>query len=162
MAVKAAVSSKEFLAMSFPGLEPELIDGEIRERAMPSYLHGEIQGLLFGVLRAAGFSASIELRVPLGERVRVVDVAAYRQRPVERYPTNPAEIAIEVLSPDDRMHDVIEKCREYSTWGVPHIWLVDPELQALYVYQKGSLQNVSALELPERKLRITMGDLVAA
>ena len=51
-------------------------------------------------------------------------------RNLELVPTIPPFVAIEILSPDDRMTDVRNKLAEYRAWGVTHVWLVGSSLQA--------------------------------
>jgi Uma2 family endonuclease len=64
-------------------------------------------------------------------------------------PTSPPLIAIEILSPDDRMAETLDKLREYRRWGVPHVWLVDPEAQVLYSFAEDALKASSRLDIPE-------------
>jgi Uma2 family endonuclease len=44
----------------------------------------------------------------------------------ERVLDQPPLIAIEILSPDDRLMDLQEKIDEYVKFGVEHIWIFDP------------------------------------
>jgi len=44
----------------------------------------------------------------------------------EPYPTKPIAVVIEILSPRDSFTRVIQKCRKYSSWGVPDILVFDP------------------------------------
>jgi Uma2 family endonuclease len=45
------------------------------------------------------------------------------------------ELAIEVVSPTDRMVEVLEKVREYFQAGAQLVWLVLPSERLIYVYQ---------------------------
>ena len=65
---------------------------------------------------------------------------------------------IEILSPDDRMADVLEKLAEYRTLGVPHVWLADPIARRFFVYT-GGLLEAPAFGLPEFGLEITPGEI---
>jgi Uma2 family endonuclease len=67
-------------------------------------------------------------------------------------------IAIEILSPDDRLTEVREKLEEYRRWGVPHVWLVDPHSRRLYVCTTG-LCEVSSFHVPEFELQIHPADI---
>lgn len=67
-------------------------------------------------------------------------------------------IAIEIISPDDRYATVIRKLQEYAEWGVPHIWLIDPEAKTLAVY-RNSLQPVTSFELPELGITIPASEI---
>ena len=48
---------------------------------------------------------------------------------------------------------------EYSAWGIPHIWLVDPAQRRLQVYSAGTLSEVSTLEIPEYDARLTSAQI---
>ncbi|MGA8025842.1 MAG: Uma2 family endonuclease, partial [Bryobacteraceae bacterium] len=43
------------------------------------------------------------------------------------YPTKPVDIVAEILSPDDAMTKVFDKCRNYARIGIPQMFVFDPE-----------------------------------
>jgi Uma2 family endonuclease len=55
---------------------------------------------------------------------------------------------VEIISPDDRYSEVLEKLAEYRQWGASHIWVVDPHRRTLAVYDAGALLPASSLALP--------------
>lgn len=59
----------------------------------------------------------------------------------EGYFQIPPDLAVEVLSPDDRRADVRAKIKEYVFYSVLLVWLADPELRIVTVY-KGSMRGV--------------------
>ncbi|MCC7341931.1 MAG: Uma2 family endonuclease [Bryobacterales bacterium] len=67
-------------------------------------------------------------------------------------------IAIEIISPDDRIADVLEKLREYTAAGIVHVWLLDPRNKRLYFYQDG-LREVQGYPVPELAMEASAGDL---
>lgn len=69
-------------------------------------------------------------------------------------PDSPPLIAIEILSPDDRLAEVREKLEEYRAWGVPHIWLVDPHSRRLYRCEE-RLREVSLFKVGELAIEVT-------
>jgi len=71
---------------------------------------------------------------------------------------NPPFIAIEVLSPDDKLAKVLEKLEDYRDWGVPHVWLVDPHLKRLYTCDAG-LTKVATLQIPALGIELTPADI---
>jgi Uma2 family endonuclease len=117
----------------------ELIDGEPVEMTPSSdessWIAGEIFGHLWNYLRThpigrvfpadAGFALFANR-----DTVRAPDVAFVR---MERLPalsrtfvTVPPDLAVEVLSPSDRLADALSKVSMYLEAGVPLVWLIDP------------------------------------
>jgi hypothetical protein len=47
---------------------------------------------------------------------------------------------------------------EYHSWGVPHVWLVDPQSRRLYTCNDG-LTEVSTLTIPELNIELTPADV---
>lgn len=43
-------------------------------------------------------------------------------------------LAVEVISPNDRFKDVLARVREYFQYGVQVVWVISPEEQQVYVY----------------------------
>jgi Uma2 family endonuclease len=74
------------------------------------------------------------------DTVRGPDVAFWsitRQPTIpEGYFEIPPDLAVEVLSPDDRRKDVRAKIKEYLFYGVKLVWLVDPETRIVTVYRE--------------------------
>jgi len=82
-------------------------------------------------------------------RYLIPDVAVFwPSAPAELVPDTPPFIAIEILSPDDRMHAVRDKLQEYRAWGAGHVWLIDPHSRRLYTCDTG-LTDVTSLIVPE-------------
>lgn len=102
-----------------------------------------------------------ELRVRIEPQLfRVIDFAVYRDSiPEGRYGTSPAYMAIEIVSPDDRYNDLTQRLEEYRRWGVPHVWLVDPQLKRLYEYTEAGLLQYASLRLPEFDFEISAQEL---
>ncbi|MBY0504110.1 MAG: Uma2 family endonuclease [Bryobacteraceae bacterium] len=166
MAAPTRVDPKEYLATSFAGPDREFVHGELRERSMPTYLHGKIQALLcirFGAL-IGHYPLFIvtEFRHALDPQrlYRIPDVAVFSGRePSQPIPDTPPLVAIEIASPDDRLIDTLTKFGEYRTWGVPNVWMVDPVAKQLYLYDATGLHPVAALSLPQYEFSITLADL---
>ena len=98
-----------------------------------------------------------ELRVRVEpRRFRVVDLAVYRDsQPEGRYATTPPFVAIEIVSPDDRYGRLTHRLEDYRRWGVPHVWLVDPELKRLYEYSEAGLLQHASLRLADFDFEIS-------
>jgi Uma2 family endonuclease len=143
----AKLTLREFEAL--PETEPasELIDGEVVQKPMPTFEHGVIQSLLSFVLltflRAHPLGAvGSEVRCIFGpagsERPYVPDLVFIRSERVRlisrRQPFRGApDLAVEILTPDDRPDRVAAKVAFYLLHGVRLVWLVDPEARAVTV-----------------------------
>jgi Uma2 family endonuclease len=164
MGTKAALPVEEYLHTAFPDLDKEYRDGVLVERSLPDYLHSKTQGLLialFVALRKA-FPVFVcpELRVRVRPGlIRIPDVSVYYpNEPQEPVPTIPPFVAIEILSPDDRMTDVRAKFAEYRAWGVTHVWLVDPHSKRMYTCD-AELVEVSVLRITELGVELRPADI---
>jgi len=154
MATQTLLSVEEYLRTSFDGTDVEYVDGELVERGMPDDPHSATQVRLIELFHDLRKHKTIytrtELRVRVSpKRCRVIDVAVFLEPPSARYPSTPPWVAIEIVSEDDRMSHIIEKFEDYRRWGVAHIWLIDPRLRRLYLYDSSGLREVPALAIPE-------------
>lgn len=82
------------------------------------------------------------------------------QEPVDDLPRELPLVVIEIVSPDDRHENIMERLEDFRTWGVPHVWLVDPGIGRTYVYRDASLTAVGAFELPEFGVRIAAEEVL--
>ena len=159
MAAQTQISVEEYLRTSFDGPDREYVDGEIVERNVGDYRHSKAQRRLVTLFDRLADNLPLhplpELRVKLApKRYRVIDLAVFSgDEPTEDVPSSPPLIAIEILSPDDRFADVLEKFEDYRKWGVPHCWFVDPRSRKIYVYSAG-LSEVPAFRIPEFDVEI--------
>jgi len=147
------ITAEEFAAMEEPadGSRQELVRGEIVSMPQPQGLHGQVQlqigWLLKNVVTVQKLGWVVTESGVITERdpdtVRGPDVSFFR---IDRHPNRPRgyfeippDIAVEVLSPDDRRRKVLEKIQEYLDHGVRIIWLVDPEpeAQTVEIYRPG-------------------------
>ncbi len=126
------VPVKEYLMTVY---EPdcEYIDGRVEERNLGEHDHGFLQillGTLFTNHRADwGVRAVTDVRTQVKpSHFRVPDVSVLRaDAPKEPIITHPQLIAIQILSPEDRLNRLQEKIDDYLTFGVENIWIFDPE-----------------------------------
>jgi Uma2 family endonuclease len=131
----------------------ELVRGEVIVMPSPKAKHGvicsEIARLLGNIVKPAklGWVTANDAGVILErepDTIRGPDVAFWS---ITRQPAMPADyfeippdIAVEVLSPDDRRKEVREKIKDYISHGVRLVWLVDAETRTVTVYH-GSLRG---------------------
>ena len=133
----------------------ELVRGELRMMIPAGYEHGRItmnlstpiaihakaNGLGTVVAAETGFRLA---RDP--DTVRAPDVAfvhADRPGPADRgYYAGPPDLAVEVLSPDDRPGYVREKVAEWIEAGTRAVWVVDPHTRKVTVHEPGGEPRV--------------------
>jgi Uma2 family endonuclease len=163
---RSQIGVEEYLDLVFDDRpEPDYVHGKVVDRALPTPIHSQIQSLL--AIFFAPLLTRIRLILMSGLRVqieprlfRVVDFTVYLDsRPEGRYATTPAYVAIEIVSPDDRHSELTERLEDYRRWGVPHVWLVDPQLKRMYKYTEAGLLQFPALRLPEFDFEISAQEL---
>jgi Uma2 family endonuclease len=165
MATTVHIPVEEYLSKEFQDRNPEYVDGELVERALPTYKHGKIQlrfGWIFGnARRRHPLFATSEARLRVTPaRVRVPDVAVFAgSEPEEDYPDHPPLVIVEILSPTDAWTSVMDRLREFEEWGVRHLWLVDPSKRRFHVFSNGDIRTVATLDLPEYEISIRPEDL---
>ena len=130
------VSVEEYLARTEkPNCESE--DGVLHPKPMPTGLHAFIQSRLILLLNKLGALALPELTVRLGPTVFLVPAVAVVRRLEPDYPTEPALLCIEILSPKDGLGAMLAKCEKYHAWGVPFCWVIDPVKRVAWEYSLG-------------------------
>lgn len=151
---------------------PEYLSGEIiepgviRTMSRPLAPHRRAAGQCYRALgdideAAGGVGWWIELEpaVRFGDRLFNPDIAGWR---VERSPNPPDGYPItllpdwccEILSPSTARDDRLVKLPHYARFGVPWIWIIDPALRSIEVYQtverKPVLEDVARDDAEER------------
>ena len=122
--------------------------GEAVQKTTPTWLHSILQSILGELLRRAGYRAGSELELRIDPNWQPVpDIAGTLKTIREPYPTEPIEVVIEILSPDDRMSYILNKCRHYSRIGIPQIFVFDPESRQAWQWTNNSLEAISQMRL---------------
>ncbi len=122
--------------------------------------------VLFAIHRAEwGVEVFPELRTQTRDtRFRVPDVLVVRAgEKFERYCDQPPLIAIEILSPEDTLTAMQAKAAEYRSFGIEHIWIIDPEPRIAYRYAEAALEEVRSGELtvPGTPIRVVLSEMFA-
>jgi Uma2 family endonuclease len=151
MSTTSRLRLDEFLAM--PDIEErrlELIDGEVVEKPMPTWGHGNLALRIGAALDRAGF-ASVEARaiIPASATVDasapLPDVAFYRSDPPadDEWMTRPPHVAVEILSPGQSRRDLRAKVDAYVAFGVESVWIVDPATRTVDVHEQGERRTIA-------------------
>jgi Uma2 family endonuclease len=130
----------------------ELIDGELVEKAAPTFEHGRAQGHTAGALGGpfdrrvggpggpGGWWIATEVDVLLDGRGYRPDLAGWRRArqpdpPRERPVTICPDWICEIVSESNRTIDTVTKLRRYHQAGVPHYWILDTAERTLTVHR---------------------------
>lgn len=136
----------------------ELDEGEVVEVPPPGELHGILCAWIIHLLwkyveaRGKGYVCSNDTGLVIKRRPAIVrgpDIMLYDEnRPLRKFSRKFAErlpkLVVEVLSGTDRMAKVNRKVSQYLKRGIPLVWVVDPEAEAVSVYRPG--QDVYVVE----------------
>src|SRR3984957_4425063 len=124
----------------------EYWDGEAVQKTMPTRLHSLIQEILVRLLGALGYDAGQEITLKLDPAYEPIpDVIAAEGGIGDPYPTEPFEVAIEILSPEDPFARVLRKCRRYDKWGIGQVVVVDPKARLIWRFESGSLKETDTV-----------------
>lgn len=144
MATKAPPDRKltyeEFLAWCDDDTWAEWVDGEVVMLSPTSERHEDLRRFLEAILgifveqRGLGrvLGASFQMRLPepvkSGRQPDLLFIAADRLACLkETYLDGPADLVVEIISPESRLRDRGEKFAEYEMGGVREYWLLDPD-----------------------------------
>jgi Uma2 family endonuclease len=144
------LTAEDLLAMPGDGMRYELVKGEVRTMPPGGSEHGAVGirlstplaqhveahrlGVVFGA--ETGFILS---RDP--DTVRAPDIAFVRQERIPRaglpktYWPGAPDLAVEIMSPSDRVFEVDEKVEEWLVAGTKMVWVVNPRQRTVTVYR---------------------------
>jgi len=141
-----------------PDLDPcELVAGRLVQMPPTGFEHGDVECGLGLELRTwvnatrrgkvAGGEVGIFIRRN-PDTVRAADLLFISHERLARrgpspYLDVPPELVVEILSPDDRWSEVMEKLEDYFSAGIDRVWLIDIRLRRVSVYR--SLDEVETL-----------------
>ena len=132
--------TKEEFHARYDGEKPyfEYWNGEAVQKSAPTLLHALIQRILLNLLQGIGYSSFPELEIRLNPNYQPIpDVVAMEKLPKGSYPTEPFEVVIEILSPDDNFSRTLRKCAMYEGWSISQIVVIDPTDRLIWSYQNG-------------------------
>jgi Uma2 family endonuclease len=143
----------------------EIINGELVQKALPSFDHGSAQlglGQFLGPYNRrpggrhpGGWWLATEVEVQYdGKQIYRHDLVGWRrettpERPSGRLIRIRPDWVAEVLSPSNAGNDLSKKLRTLHNHGVPHYWIVDPEHRALLVMRWTADGYLTALTASE-------------
>ena len=147
MVATRQVTVEEFAEMPLQGIW-ELVDGELIELSPAAGRSGWITGNVFALLAnhvrqsGSGWAFSAETGFVLfadRQTVRSPDAAVVLSHRLAELPDSfvpmAPDLAVEVLSPSDRMADALAKAAMYLQAGTSLVWLVNPATRTVVVFR---------------------------
>jgi Uma2 family endonuclease len=132
---------EQFLDWADEDTYAEWVDGEVELMSPASEVHQDVSDFLTAVMRvyveehASGriLSAPFQMKLSQLRRGREPDILFIANQNLSRLKRNyldgPADIAIEIISPESVLRDRGIKYAEYEAGGVREYWVFDPESQ---------------------------------
>jgi Uma2 family endonuclease len=150
MAAATHISLEEFHARYAHESGYEYWFGEVVQKSVPTWLHAMLQSLLAEIFFEHGYFSGSELDLQISRDFQPrPDVAASLELETPGYPTKPIDIVAEILSPDDPVGKVLEKCQHYADLGIRQIYIFDPIERTAHQWDQANqqLQRITALIL---------------
>jgi Uma2 family endonuclease len=159
MSVTTPTTAEELLKLPSGEHRYELIAGELFVMSPGNWRHGalagEMHGLLWSYVKAkslgvvfAAETGYLLQRDP--DTVRAPDVSFIHRdnfpadNPKDAYWPGAPDLAVEVLSPDDRKTKVAEKTQAWLDAGAKLVWNIDPQAQRVTVHRAdGSTETLT-------------------
>ncbi len=150
------LTADELLRLDIPDKRTELIRGRLIVREPAGFRHGVVAQNIgwrigeFVAAHALGVVVAAETGFKLEsnpDTVRAPDAGfVSRSRLPETLPKGYADfaldLAVEVLSPDDRPGEVLAKVSNWLTSGVRLVWVLDPERRLARVYRADGTESL--------------------
>jgi Uma2 family endonuclease len=131
------ITYEEFLDWADEDTLAEWVNGEVVMYSPASEPHQRIVGFLLTVMRIfveqrdLGTVLSAPFQMKLEHSGREPDLVFVAQEHLDRlketYLEGPADLVVEIVSPESEGRDRGEKFYEYARGGVPEYWLIDPQ-----------------------------------
>jgi Uma2 family endonuclease len=162
----APISEAEYLSTAYE-LDCEYQYGVLIERNVGEQDHSWLEAALGAWFFRRRKLWNIEVYTAQTVRLRdgkymIPDVCVTQgPRPAERIFTSPPLIWIEILSREDRLIRVNEKISQVLDFGVPNVWVIDPEtLEAeIYTSQGRRKINDGVLRVEGTPIEVRLHDL---
>ena len=161
MSTTSQVTAAELLALpSGMGKRYELVLGELRVMSPAGWRRGNVVSNLHELL--ASFVKRHDLGMMFGaetgfrlardpDTVRAPDIAFIAKQslptemPREAFWPGAPDLAVEVLSPDDRTGEIDDKIEAWLAAGTIAVWIVDPKLRTVAIYEAENKVSVKSV-----------------
>ena len=150
IATQTKISCEEFLEWADEDQHVEWVEGEVVSLGPVTERHQNIACFLLillrtyseervpGVVCTRPFQMKMAPDLP-GRSPDLLSIGrACPSRLREMYLDGPADLAVEIISPESRARDRGDKFYEYEQGGVPEYWLIDPVREQAEFCQRGA------------------------
>ncbi|GBC95775.1 hypothetical protein HRbin16_01572 [bacterium HR16] len=140
------ISYEQFLEWLDEDTWAEWVDGEVELMSPVSLQHSDVLAFLISLLRVyvstkglgvvvtEPFQMKTGADLP-GRSPDILFVSAARRGLLQRtYLDGPADLVVEIISPESEQRDRVQKFSEYERGGVREYWLIDPEKRLAEFY----------------------------
>lgn len=152
---------EEFLAWADEDTLAEWVDGEVIVTSPASLQHQTVAGFLLQLVSLAVEAWQLGLVIPppfqmkLQRSGREPDLIHLAREHLDRlrptYLDGPADLVVEIVSPESVGCDRGEKFTEYEAAGIPEYWLVDPQRRWAEFYRLEGERYHMAFQGAERR-----------
>ena len=159
-----AISRHEYLSTVYEP-ECEFVDGELLGRNAGESGHSALLGIIIALLYTQRLRFGIHvfpvLRIQVAEtRYRVPDITVTTCKVRGRILREPPFLCIEILSPEDRASRIETKIDDYLSFGVRHIWIVDPRERKGWSYtREGKRESTELLTTSDPSLNLSLKEI---
>ena len=133
---------------SLPEGTYEIIDGERTDRTPTGFEHGDFEGIFYELLKkhlsTKGYVAIGEVGIIINRnplKLRAADVVYISKEKSPKMPKGmldiPPDLIVEIVSESNMQWELTSKVKDYLSFGVERVVLVDPRNETVNVYQKG-------------------------
>jgi Uma2 family endonuclease len=138
------ITYEEFFEWADEDTLAEWVDGRIEMSSPANRRHQQIAGLLYEVLTtfARLFDSGVVLQNPFQMKLagkrgsgRKPDLMFLAKANLARLVRGPADLTVEIISPESEWRDRHTKFQEYAAGGVQEYWLIDPDQQQAEFYR---------------------------
>ena len=150
------MTAEELLRLNLPNKRTELVRGVLVVREPAGYHHGDVAARLLvaianhvnanglGRVFAAetGFTLARQPDTVRAPDVAFISAARLPDPPPRGFAELAPDLAVEVLSPDDRPGEVLAKVGDWLNAGARLVWVVDPVRVVARVYHADGSESV--------------------
>lgn len=150
MTTTTELTLEEFWALPPTETAYELVDGKALPKVSPKSFHSFLQGALDRLIHPwcrgngrVGPEWAVVLKRNGKDWVPTPDVTyvsyarlpqGFRPEAMNEACPIPCDLAIEIISPDQRQDELTQKAHDYLKAGVLRVWVIDPEIVDITVF----------------------------